>query len=319
VPKSKRPKSGSSRSEPPTLPLDFLKEREQMMSAIGRMLEEKKLATHEDANAFLATLAGKKMNEIIAETGPPTPCEQAQELAWQAMDAETAVQARALAQRALALDPDCVDALVVMTDLDAKSDKEAIAGLEGAVAAGERALGADFFRENKGHFWGIMETRPYMRARLELAELRRHLGHYAEAAKHYEQMLELNPNDNQGVRDLLLACYLAQQNKVEAAASLLKRYEDDCGAVFAWGRVLQRFLEGDRPGATRALKIARRENRFVERYLTCTKRLPEDTPETYQLGSEDEAVICCSILMPAWAKHRAAMFWLFDRLQGGAQ
>jgi hypothetical protein len=30
------------------------------------------------------------------------------------------------------------------------------------VAAGERSLGPKAFEEDAGHFWGILETRPYM-------------------------------------------------------------------------------------------------------------------------------------------------------------
>lgn len=33
-----------------------------------------------------------------------------------------------------------------------------------------------------------------------------------EAIKHYEKMLALNPNDNQGVRDPLLGLHLATDN-----------------------------------------------------------------------------------------------------------
>ena len=306
--------SGPLPPEPSSLPRDFFREREHMMRALHRILEEKDFATAEEVNTFLATLAGKKMKDIIDLAAAPTVREQAQEMAWQAMEAESAAEARALVETALALDPDCVDALVLLTDLDAQSETEMIAGLERAVAAGERALGAESFRENKGYFWGILETRPYMRARLELADLQRSLGHYVQATAHYEALLELNPNDNQGVRDPLLGCYLATHNKLHAAGQLLQRYHQDAGAVFTWGRVLQRFLARDRGGAARALTTARRANRYVEDYLSCRRRLPADMPEAYALGSEEEAVYCCEILMPAWAKRQDATFWLFDRL-----
>lgn len=316
MPRSKRIKSGTLPPEQSRFPNDFSREREQMMRAIQHILEEKNFASADEANAFLATLAGKKVTDIIEMAAAPAAREQAQELAWRAMEAECGSEARVLVEKALALDPDCVDALVVLAELNGTSEKEMLAGLERAVAVGERGLGAEFFRENKGYFWGILETRPYMRARLQLAELRRIIGHYAEAIAHYEALLELNLNDNQGVRHLLLGCYLAGDNKFNAAEQLLQQYNQDYGAVFAWGRVLQRFLAGDLMGAARALKTSRRANPYVELYLSCRKRLPEDMPEAYSCGSEEEAVYCCEILMPAWAKHQDAMFWLFDRLYG---
>ena len=90
-------------------------------------------------------------------------------------------------------------------------------------------------------------------------------------------MLELNPNDNQGVRDPLLGLYLTAGD-LKGAGRLLKKYEDDALANFAWGRVLERFLAGDRAGAKAALEIARAANGHVELYMTIRKPLPEEAP-----------------------------------------
>lgn len=51
-----------------------------------------------------------------------------------------------------------------------------------------------------GHFWGLLETRPYLRTRLGLAHALWTAGRRAEAVQHLQDMLRLNPNDNQGVR-----------------------------------------------------------------------------------------------------------------------
>ena len=76
-----------------------------------------------------------------------------------------------------------------------------------------------------------------MRTRAHLAELLRQTGRPAEAIGHFEALLELNPNDNQGNRDPLLGCYLAAGN-LEGARRLLEDYREAGLAVFAWGRVL---------------------------------------------------------------------------------
>lgn len=290
---------------------------ESVMRDVQRALEGKNFGSIEDVNAYLETLAGPGLKQSLRDAAPLSPKEDAQELAFDAMGAETEEQARKLAGRALALDPDCVDALVTMASLDARSAKEAIAALEKAVEAGERSLGAKFFQENSGHFWGILETRPYMRARAQLASLHRSEGHVRKAIEHYEALLNLNPNDNQGVRDELLGCYL-ECGDLDAAGRLLKQYANDGMANFAWGRVLERFLSSDLAGARRALQKARKGNRFVELYLSLSKRLPEEMPEMYGPGSEEEAVLCVENLMGAWAKHQDALFWLLGRLQGSA-
>ncbi|HXY17585.1 MAG TPA: tetratricopeptide repeat protein [Gaiellaceae bacterium] len=69
-----------------------------------------------------------------------------------------------------------------------------------SVAAGERALGPRIFAEGAGYFWGLVETRPYMRARAALAALLWKLGRREEALEHARELLRLNPNDNQGIR-----------------------------------------------------------------------------------------------------------------------
>jgi len=241
--------------------------------------------------------------------------ELAQDYAFQAMEARTAEQARELVQRALAIDADCVDALVMMTELEADNPRDAIAGLKKAVEAGERSLGAAFFKENRGHFWGLTETRPYMRARFSLAELLRAVGHGREAMRHYAALVELNPNDNQGARDPLLGCYLAH-GELTRATNLLTAYKDDSLATFAWGRVLERFLARDRKGAGAALKIARAKNPFVELLFSGLKNMPDELPEMYSPGSEEEAVFCFEHLVAGWTKNHKAMFWLLDRLYG---
>jgi hypothetical protein len=76
-------------------------------------------------------------------------------------------------------------------------------------------------------------------------------------------------------------------------------------------------LAGDRKGAARALTVARKQNPFVELYFSGLGRMPEGLPESYSLGSEEEAIICFENLGAAWAKHQSALFWLLDRLHGG--
>ncbi len=286
-------------------------EIEEAKRQLKELMESADQITPGDMKALLFSLAGPSRMDTLDDPESAAK-DQAQELAFDAMEAESKAQARKLAKRALKLDPDCVDALVVMNDLDARTTKELIVGLQKAVAAGERSLGAQFIRENTGHFWMLIETRPYMRAMEQLAGLLFAGGLNLDAIHIYEKMLKLNPNDNQGVRDSLLGAYLSADD-LEGAARLLKRYKGDAGANFAWGRVLERFLAGDPAGAAVALETARQSNPFVELYMTTQKRIPDDLPEMYQLGSEEEAVLCMNAVGRAWALKRDAVFWLLDQ------
>jgi len=303
-----------SKSAKPASPASRLT-TEQTMRNISRVLEGKEFADDAEMNAFLATLIGPGLQKVLRQTKSPTAKEEAQELAYDAMEAQTEAQARKLAKRALAKDPDCVDALVALTGLEANSPKHAIEGLQKAVSAGERSLGVGFFKENKGHFWGLVETRPYMRARQQLAAMCQEVGLHRDAMSHYEAMLELNPNDNQGVREPLLGLYLLTGD-CDGAAKLLKRYKRDISATFAWGRVLERFLAGDRDGAAVSLKAARKCNRFMELYISAQQPFPKEMPEYYQIGSAEEAILSFECLAEAWTTHPEAMFWLLNQILG---
>lgn len=233
---------------------------------------------------------------------------QAQELAYDAMEAESDEAAADLARQALALDPDCTDALCVLAET-AGSDDEKFRLLEHAVASGERALGAAYFAANRGDFWLLLETRPYMRARCALANALRDRGRLDEAIRHYEGLLDLCPNDNLGVRYVLPGCYFLTDN-VDAVRRLLGQYPGDPSAIFAYCRVLERFLAGDLEGAAQARQEARRVNRFAEPYLIGKKRLPHRLPDYYSPGHETEAIECAVHLAGAWAHYPKALSWL---------
>jgi tetratricopeptide (TPR) repeat protein len=286
---------------------------EQTMRDLRKVLAEKNFSSIDETNAFLQTLSGPAFKQSLGPLPPQSPREEAQQLAFEAMEAGTAAAARKLAKRALRKDPDCVDALLVLVGIDSESPRQAIEGLQRAVEAGERSLGAEFFAQNTGHFWGILETHPYMRALQELGDLFKAQTLYLEAIKRYERMLVLNPNDNQGVRDTLLGLYLGVED-LAGAHKLLTKYKEDSLANFAWGKVLERFLSGDLPAAVQALKAARKANRFVELYLTLQLTPPEDLPEMYSPGSKEEAILCLDNLAFAWTHHHEAMFWLLDQL-----
>jgi len=54
-------------------------------------------------------------------------------------------------------------------------------------------------------------------------------------------MLDLNPNDNQGIRYFLLALYLTRGDP-DGARRLFDQYDDESSALFQWSRVLERHL-----------------------------------------------------------------------------
>lgn len=240
------------------------------------------------------------------------PVYEAQQLAYDAMEAaESGEVERALAyaRQALDLDPDCVDALMLLSQVASESLAELIDNMRRTVEVAERVLGKEFFEENAGYFWGILETRPYMRARSFLAQCLAEAGRRDEAIKHYEALLALNPGDNQGLRYCLMGLYL-EAGRLDGTAALFEQFEDEGSAMFTWARVLERFMAKDEAGAAAALAKARQANPHVEPLLTGKKRMPRDLPGLYGFGDENEAIICVDAIGAAWKRAGGALAWL---------
>jgi hypothetical protein len=75
-------------------------------------------------------------------------------------------------------------------------------------------------------------------------------------------------------------------------------------------RSLQFRLHGDSPGALRALRTACQSNPYVPVYLLGEKELPEEIPEVYAPGTEDEAAQYASEALEAWEEADQALDWL---------
>ncbi len=89
----------------------------------------------------------------------------------------------------------------------------------------------------KGHFWGILETRPYMRALHGLGLSASKLGKCEEAVQIFEQMLKLNPNDNQGARYLIGPVH-HQMGNLEKAVKWYESNGDDPVNLYNHGLAL---------------------------------------------------------------------------------
>jgi tetratricopeptide (TPR) repeat protein len=148
-----------------------------------------------------------------------------------------------------------------------------------------------------------------MRARSFLAQRLADAGRRSEAVAHYEALLRLNPNDNLGLRYLLMGLYL-EASRLDDAKQLFEQFEDEGSAMFTWARVLERLLADDKAGATVALNEARETNPHVEPLLTGKKRMPRETPEYYGFGDKNEAVICVQSIGAAWKSADGAVEWL---------
>ncbi|MFH0796056.1 MAG: SEC-C metal-binding domain-containing protein [Candidatus Omnitrophota bacterium] len=290
---------------------------EKVTSDLTRLIRNKEFTSIDDANRYLKETMDKHGGRVPA-TPPRNALESAQDIMYEAWDREDKQERTLLARKALAISPDCADAYVLLAEETAVGLPEAKKLSQKGVEAGERALGQEGFKEHAGHFWGVLETRPYMRARLGLVQTLWEMNEHEEALRYYREMLKLNPNDNQGIRYILVHS-LARLSRYKELEDLLesKEYPDDCAPDWLYTKALLCFIKtGPSPEANSLLDKAKRVNPYVPDYLTGRKRIPDTLPETIKVGGEDEGYCYAEKFLPIWQRVPGAIDWLNGRTEG---
>ncbi len=277
------------------------------MKDLHRLLGKQEFQSENDLKVFLNSLMGKPLPMMSPED--LTPQEQAEDLVAEAADLPPA-KARKKIQEALALDPDCIDAYVALGGLEVDI-KTSLKHLEKGAAIGRRKFFGENAEKYAGHFWGITETRPFMRCLHRIGECLLVLGTpkaLEQGLAIFEEMLTLNPNDNQGIRDIfLLFCIIGKKYDT------FKKYDalyDDGTAFCAFNRALYAFCtEGDTATARALLHQANTVNPYVIPKLLSRNTKPIQ-PEYYGIGDDNEAQYYILYAYPYWQTLPGVAAWL---------
>jgi tetratricopeptide (TPR) repeat protein len=121
--------------------------------------------------------------------------------------------------------------------------------------------------------WGILENRPFLRACQTYGlECQNHKD-YATAIKVFSENLTLNPDDNQGIRYLLLEVFFAMKD-YQQARQFIDKHPDDYSIDFRFGAVVLDILEGNVEQADKDLKEAVEVNKFFVDEVVKQKHIP---------------------------------------------
>ena len=237
----------------------------------------------------------------------------AQKIIYEAWEAGTAEEMIRLAKQALTLSPFCLDAYNILAEYDCDTHVKAITKYELSIYAGNILLKSEL-ENDQGFFWGLLETRPYMRSMAGLAGEYKTIGETEKAIAICEKMLVLNPNDNQGIRYLLLPCLLESKN-INTTKQLLKQY-DELSAFWLYSHALLAYIMNDKKKALIA-KQAIKINSFIPSLLKeyndnigLDAHLQPIESEYYSSGSTEEAEIYAKENFIAWFTNSGAIDWL---------
>jgi tetratricopeptide (TPR) repeat protein len=299
----------------PSLPLANPLVMDRVSAQIDRLLANQDFKTKEEYEAFMqANVLGKRIEDFV----PETSLEKAQDIVFRAYGVKGRKQIH-MARQALAVDPDCADAYIMLAERTPLQDKQ-LEYFTQALQAAERTLAPEVFEEHVGKFWQVVETRPYVRARFRLAKCLIKAARLQEAAEHLRELLRLNPDDILGARFWLWPCLLrlGKDAEVEKLLKQSNRDKDDCTWVYT--RVLLAFRQkGETPLAKRHLNQAIKRNPICAEYLMNGKGFPKPTPDGRELFYDDEGYFCADVLAAAWHETAGAAEWLDERIGWSAE
>jgi len=122
-------------------------------------------------------------------------------------------------------------------------------------------------------------------------------------------MLELNPNDNQGIRDQLML-YLLEKKEFDKFKKYSREYSEVGGVYTHFNRALFSFIkEGECERSNELLKTAIEENKFVLPMLVSSK-VQTELPNTYGIGDKNEAKYYSAFAQRIWQQTPGAVKWL---------
>lgn len=283
---------------------NFAEEEDSFINSRFSMERELLRLENETSNRDLETMDDIQtfLNQQVNQQGAKrilSNKEKAQELLYDAYES-TGNKRIELAKKALKLYPNSPDAYNILAELELNPLKEEQLLLK-AIEVGEKELGKKFIEENKEYLWGIASARPYMRAKYNYAVFLHETDRLAEAIRQYEELLQLDLNDNQGVRYELFIAYV-ESGLLKKAEALLKKDNKTTTANGAYNLVLIELLQnGVTNKAKLLLKKAKQQNPYVPDYLLGKKDIPMYLPSHYQLGSESEAIIYADNHWTLWA------------------
>ncbi|WP_162197934.1 hypothetical protein [Pseudoalteromonas rubra] len=191
-----------------------------------------------------------------------------------------------------------------------RDDEEAIADYDRLVMRfEENMITPEYVTENMGVFWKMHETRPYMMLRAKRAQLNLCYGKPEKAVEELQDLLRLNPNDNQGNRYLLLNCFIVMQDWAQLRDCLGQLSE--CSTFTQAAHALMSYAtEGDTAHSREAKRALKEHNSHFLKVATGQKRT-KPCHDSYSPGSEEEVDFYLEAGgKKAWLSVEGSLFWL---------
>ena len=161
--------------------------------------------------------------------------------------------------------------------------------------------------------WGLMYTRPYLRALCFRSMSLHKLGRTVEAVDQAKKILKLNPSDNQGIRKLLCNWYL-EISDTEGILNLFRSFNVEHDGFLAYSDVLLQFLRWKKDdifedSLKKTLYKALKANPYIPSFLIADTYQPKKF-DYLDCGGPKEAQDYATKAYFLWRKYPGAVEWL---------
>lgn len=238
----------------------------------------------------------EKLQEFIAKYNAgeieyeATILDKAYELLEKAENAKSKTQAIKYAKEAYLMCPDCFDAILFQVHLEDNPLKRLKLLEEGLEFEKNRLENESYFeKDNTGHFYGIFETRPYIRGLYAKADYLILDGKVKQARDVCKEILRLNENDNTGARYLLMAIYAYLEEEKDMLALYKKYPEEELEMLFPLF-ILYYKLGNDKKSKEFLDRINDANPNFIK-FFKGTMRQNIDVPERHYVKGDSSEVI----------------------------
>lgn len=217
-----------------------------------------------------------------------TPLDDAYEILEEAQNAKTEKEAIKLAKKAYEKSRECFDAILFQCDLEENGIKRMKLLDEGLEFEKNRLKKEKYFdKENIGHFYGIFETRPYIRGLVIKAEYLLEEGKLRQAESVCKEVLKLNKNDNMGARYLLMAIYATLEEENDMLKLYQKYPEESLEMIFPLFALYYK-LGNDKMAKEYLNRVDKCNSNFVKFFKGTIKESKEVNLGYYSRGDSSE-------------------------------
>lgn len=226
-------------------------------------------------------------------------------------------------RKARKLEPDHVDAaLAEILEISKNPCEQEVQIFELLQKAEKQLRERGYFRKASiGDFWGLVETRPYMRVchiYVETLLINRKM---RLAARECESMLHLCKGDNLGIRYTLIHIYVYLEEE-KAAQKLFDAYEGQEETRFPIAMALLSYKLGKEEAAQAYLQMLLNNNKDTKKFFSAygTKKLESYVsgmqPDAYRPNSIEELLLILVDHGYVYDEEYAFFFWANNVLRG---